>query len=193
MGRNRKDRDDTEGPAGREATGPGQPRGARSDEGESFASQIGDVSRFEPVARPGGAPRQRPRQSRNAAAHRRFTFPDPLEPRFGRASDCPERALNRLARGEPAPQEHIDLHGLTRDQARRRLARALESAAARQLQCVLLIHGRGQRSGEAGAVLREAVPDWLTSGPCARTVHAFAPARRRDGGEGAMYVWLVGG
>ena len=70
------------------------------------------------------------------------------------------------------------------------LSRSLESAAARNLACVLIIHGHGRGSGGATAVLKEALPGWLTSGPCGKAVRAFAPARRRDGGEGATYVLL---
>ena len=195
MGRGRKDRGGSDGPAGHEATGRGQ-NGARDGEDDSFASLAGDVSRFEPVKRPGDSPRRRPRNAAEKQPEQRerlFHYPEPLEPRLGRATDCPERTLDRLLNGEPAPQERIDLHGLTQERAQERLARALESAAARKLKCVLVIHGRGRGSGEAGAVLREAVPEWLTSAPCARSVRAFAPARRRDGGEGALYVLLVEG
>ena len=89
--------------------------------------------------------------------------------------------------------ERIDLHGFDRVRARAQLNRSLASAAARNVGCVLIIHGRGQGSGEAGAVLKQALPGWLTSSPCAKYVRAFAPARQRDGGQGASYVLVSGG
>lgn len=161
----------------------------RAEDG-SFASLVGDVTRFEPLPRPGGDSRPPPRRTRNAGARPQFVFPEPLEPRLGRARDCSERALHRLLRGEPAAAERIDLHGFDREQARRALARCLESAAARNVACVLVIHGRGRGSAEARGVLRQELPGWLTSGVCGRHVRAFAPARQRDGGEGATYVLL---
>lgn len=173
--------------------GPGQ-TGSEGPGDASFASLIGEVARFDPVSRPGSDRRPpRPRRPRNAGAQPRFLFPDPFEPRFGRARDCPERVLRRLWQGDPAPAERIDLHGLDRERAQRQLGRSLESAAAREIACVLVIHGVGRSAGDAGGVLRELLPGWLTSGRCGKTVRAFAPARQRDGGDGATYVLLARG
>ncbi len=186
-------------PKGRTSKGPGagipaDPSGPEQAEEPSFAALIGDVARLPKVARPCASRRTpRPRRPRNAGAQTRFLFPEPLEPRFGRARDCPERVLRVLWGGEPAPAERIDLHGLDRERAQRQLARSLESAAARDVACVLVIHGVGRGSGEAAGVLRELLPTWLTSGRCGKTVRAFAPARPRDGGDGATYVLLTTG
>jgi DNA-nicking Smr family endonuclease len=51
------------------------------------------------------------------------------------------------------------------------------------------VHGRGQHSG-GRPILKDALPRWLAGGACAGIVLAFAPARPRDGGDGATYVQL---
>jgi len=101
-----------------------------------------------------------------------------------------DATLAALARGEPEPEERIDLHGVRRRGGGRLLARRLESARHRGLACVLLIHGRGARSPGGEAVLRDALPDWLTRKPTAEHVLAFAPAPARLGGSGATLVLL---
>jgi len=99
--------------------------------------------------------------------------------------------LLALARGDKPPRERIDLHGMRFEPAARTLARRLGAARARGLDCVLVIHGRGQRSASGEAVLRDSLPDWLTTGPSARSVRAFAPAPPKLGGLGATLVLLA--
>jgi len=52
------------------------------------------------------------------------------------------------------------------------------------VRCVRIVHGRGLHS-EAGPVLREQLPGWLTGGRLADAVLAFArsPAQRDGGGS----------
>ena len=101
-----------------------------------------------------------------------------------------DRTLAALARGEPEPEERIDLHGARKDAAGALLAKRIESARARGLRCVVIVHGRGRRSPDGVAVLRDAVPDWLTGGRCGQAVLAFTPAPDRLGGRGATLVLL---
>ncbi|HEB89747.1 MAG TPA: hypothetical protein ENI85_09275 [Deltaproteobacteria bacterium] len=124
------------------------------------------------------------------AAGPRFRWPDPDEPGRAAASGVSDARLAALARGEPEPEERIDLHGLRRDTAGRVLVGRIESARARGLRSLLVIHGRGRRSPTGEAVLRDAVPGWLSGGPCARHVLAFTPAPDRLGGRGATLVLL---
>ena len=184
---------------GQKLGGVGRP-GSESSGDEDFASLVGEVRRFEPDARDAPAARvarvkrarvPHPRGARKPGARQRFLYPDPLEPRLARARDCSDRTLHKLMRGEPAVSERIDLHGCDRERARRQLQRFIESVASRGPACVLVIHGRGRGSGEAGSVLKQALPGWLTTGASAKNVRAFAPAAPRDGGEGATYVLLA--
>jgi len=107
----------------------------------------------------------------------------------GLAAGIDRRHLVRLRRGEVPVELRVDLHGLAAAEARRRLATELARAQAAGLRCVLVVHGRGLHS-EGPAVLREGVAEWLSAGPLAARVMAFASARPADGGSGATYVLL---
>ena len=120
----------------------------------------------------------------------KFRWPDSQNRHRAAAAGVTDLQLLALGRGNPEPLERIDLHGTRRDAAGVTLAKRLASAAARGLDCVLVIHGRGQRSANGEAVLRDALPDWLTRGRCARDVLAFSPAPERLGGTGATLVLL---
>jgi len=157
------------------------------------ADAMGDVVRAEqPRVRVPRRPPTRPSRPVHVqrAAGARFEFPEPGEPRIAHVVGLPARDLARLAGGQPAPGARIDLHGHTASSARRRLQVELIGAADRGVRTVLVIHGRGRHSAAGAAVLREALPDWLTHPPLAERVLAFAPARVKDGGEGATYVLL---
>jgi DNA-nicking Smr family endonuclease len=105
----------------------------------------------------------------------------------GAAPGFDRRRLRALRRGEIEPDLELDLHGLRRDEARRALRAALAEALASGARCVLVVHGRGQRS-EAEPVLRGSLAEWLAEAPHGVRVLAFAPAEGRRGG--ATYVLL---
>ena len=100
------------------------------------------------------------------------------------------RLLRKLRKGEIAVQAHVDLHGLTRDEARSSLERFLITARQGGKRCVLVVHGRGLHSKDQIPVLKTSVQLWLTRGRLARWVLAFSTARPHDGGAGAVYVLL---
>lgn len=106
------------------------------------------------------------------------------------------RAFARLARGRLAPEARLDLHGMTLAEAQPELVRFVLSAQARGLRLVLVITGKGRPAPAAdpfpratGALRRE-VPHWLGLPPLSAVVQETAPAHRRHGGEGALYLWL---
>jgi len=167
--------------------------GERNDDSKSFADLIGDTKPIargpERTARPAReSGTLRPRATRKQTGA--FRWPDPEEPRLAAAEGVNDAQLFALRRGESEPEERVDLHGLRRDAAKRLLADRIESARARGLRCIIVVHGRGQRSGAGEAVLRDALPEWLTKVPCANHLLAFAPAPNRHGGEGATLVLL---
>ena len=101
------------------------------------------------------------------------------------------RKLMKILRNGAFPvQDHIDLHGLTRQEAERTVRDFLLQSSTRGLRCVLIVHGRGLNSPDSLAVLKGRLPTWLTRGPAKRIVLAFATARPYDGGAGAVYVLL---
>jgi DNA-nicking Smr family endonuclease len=108
----------------------------------------------------------------------------------GRRPGLGARDLRRLRAGKLRPEESIDLHGLTRIAARERLHMSLTRMSRTGVRCVLVIHGRGNRSESGEPILKAALQDWLEEPPLDRIVVARAPARPRDGGEGATYLVL---
>ncbi len=168
-------------------------------DGDRFADLVGDAKPLgrgpgRVVERAPARPRHRPPRAatRDAtpAAVPSFRHPDPDSAHLAAAPGINDQQLARLRRGEPEPEERIDLHGTRREEAKRILARRIESAVARALRCVVVVHGLGKRSPTEEAVLRDAVPGWLTRGALARHVLAFAPAPRQLGGDGATLVLL---
>lgn len=100
------------------------------------------------------------------------------------------RLLRRLRNGEFASQAHLDLHGMTSEEARRAVERFLTRAYQSGKRCVLIVHGRGHNSKDQIPVLKSRLATWLARGQWARLVLAFTSARLCDGGTGALYVLL---
>ncbi len=105
---------------------------------------------------------------------------------FQRPGIAPQ-TLRRLRRGHWRIQDELDLHGLTRDEARIRLVNFLNDCQNRETKCVRIIHGKGLSSKNHGSVLKQLVPSWLAQRP---DVLAFVPARPEAGGTGALIVLL---
>jgi DNA-nicking Smr family endonuclease len=80
----------------------------------------------------------------------------------------------------------LDLHGMTRDTARRRLQDFIRNSARGGLRKVLVIHGKGLNS-EGEAVLPQLVRTELERNPF---VVDFGAADLSQGGAGALEVFL---
>jgi DNA-nicking Smr family endonuclease len=100
------------------------------------------------------------------------------------------RILRKLRRGEFSVQDHIDLHGCTRAEAREKVEAFVLSAIAQGKRCVLVIHGRGYGSKDRIPVLKNALTSWFTRRALRKKILAFTTARPVDGGAGAVYVLL---
>lgn len=108
----------------------------------------------------------------------------------GHVQGLEPRVLRKLKQGEFSAQAHVDLHGLTKDEAKDAVARFLIDAHVKGLRCVLVVHGRGLHSKDQVPVLKAGLQQWLARGKASRHVLAFCTARPSDGGLGAMYVLL---
>jgi DNA-nicking Smr family endonuclease len=108
----------------------------------------------------------------------------------GRAAGLDVGIVRKLRRGEFAVQGHLDLHGMTREEAKGAVDAYLRSARSAGKRCVLVVHGRGLHSKDQLPVLKDALRTWLATARFARHVLAFATARPVDGGAGALYVLL---
>lgn len=119
-----------------------------------------------------------------------FDLADSDEYIEGSVADLDKRILRRLRKGDYSWQSHIDLHGLTRAEAKEALFAFVEGSRRKGLRCVLVVHGRGLHSKDQVPVLKEGVQGWLSRGRLAAQVLAFTSARPHDGGAGAVYVLL---
>jgi DNA-nicking Smr family endonuclease len=95
--------------------------------------------------------------------------------------------VSRLRRGQWAIQNEIDLHGLTREEARGALAAFVRGAHQRSQRCLRVVHGKGHGSPGKRPVLKAKVQRWLAQ--CDEVV-AFSQATGPDGGAGALIVLL---
>jgi DNA-nicking Smr family endonuclease len=120
----------------------------------------------------------------------RFDIADTDEYVEGHVAGLDRRVLRRLRRGEFSTQAELDLHGMTREEARAAVERFVIGAVTSGLRCVRIVHGRGLHSRDQGPVLKEKVRAWLSRGRIGRSVLAFTSAQSGDGGTGALYVLL---
>jgi DNA-nicking Smr family endonuclease len=95
--------------------------------------------------------------------------------------------IRRLRHGAYAVEAELDLHGMTVPVARQALDAFLKQCVNGGQRCVRLVHGKGQRSGQRGPVLKHKVNVWLRR---RSEVLAFASAPPTDGGTGAIYILL---
>lgn len=99
----------------------------------------------------------------------------------------PRRVLTDLRRGRWVLQGEIDLHGLTRDEARGALARFLAASLQQGLRCIRVIHGKGLGSPGRVSILKQLSRGWLAQ---REEILAFCQAGPHDGGSGALLVLM---
>jgi len=95
--------------------------------------------------------------------------------------------LRRLRRGQWSVQGELDLHRLTRDEARDALIAFLNEARGYGWRCVRIVHGKGLSSPNREPVLKGKVRSWLAQRD---EVLAYCEAPRHSGGSGAVLVLL---
>jgi DNA-nicking Smr family endonuclease len=97
------------------------------------------------------------------------------------------QVLRRLRRGHWVVQDHLDLHGMNRDEAALQVGAFVRTAAARGLRCVRIVHGKGLGSKNREPVLKGKLRAWLTPRD---EVLAYCQAPAAEGGSGALLVLL---
>jgi DNA-nicking Smr family endonuclease len=105
------------------------------------------------------------------------------------------RLKQRLSRGRAEVDAQVDLHGLRQDEAHSVLRDFLHRAIHNRARVVLVVTGKGSRSGtgESGSergILRRIVPHWLAGPDLRHIVLGFEEAAASHGGSGALYVRL---
>ena len=101
----------------------------------------------------------------------------------------PREILRKLRRTHWVIQDHLDLHGMSADEASLATAGFLLDSAHRGLRCVRIVHGKGLRSPGREPVLKRRVRSFLTR---REEVLAFVEPRGPQGGGGAVVVLLEG-
>lgn len=104
-----------------------------------------------------------------------------------RRTGLPTDVLRKLKRGQWIVQATLDLHGCTTETARTELARFLAVARHGGIRCVRIVHGKGTRSPNNVAMIRNKVRLSLSRRD---EVLAFCDAAPADGGAGAVIVLL---
>ena len=89
--------------------------------------------------------------------------------------------LKQLRRGDFSPELFLDLHGLTREQAKMELAALLLACEKERVDCASIMTGYGTFT------LKKQIPFWLVQHPKVRALHQ---APKEWGGEAAMLILL---
>ncbi|VFP87317.1 endonuclease SmrB [Candidatus Erwinia haradaeae] len=89
--------------------------------------------------------------------------------------------LKKLCRGDYIPDIFLDLHGLTKVQAKYELGSLITMCHRENFNCTNIIHGHGKN------VLKTRTPLWLAQHPL---VMAFHQAPKQFGGNAALLVLI---
>jgi DNA-nicking Smr family endonuclease len=100
------------------------------------------------------------------------------------------RRMKQLRQGRLFPEAKLDLHGLTRKEAREKVRYFLEDSVYQGKKTVLVVTGRGKGSG-GEPVLRAEVECYLSLDAGAWVIE-WGRAPRQYGGNGALVVFLKG-
>ena len=119
-----------------------------------------------------------------------FEISDTEEYIEGHEAGFDQSVLRKLRRGEFSVQAHLDLHHMSRQEARAVVERFVTTSLVAGHRCVLIVHGRGHHSPGQTPVIKSVLPAWLSRGRIGRAVLAFTSAQPVDGGAGALYVLL---
>lgn len=107
------------------------------------------------------------------------------------------RTDQKLRQGKIKIDAKLDLHGLNRYEAREACVRFIQNCYSRGVRTVLIITGKGRAQvathhiiePEVG-VLKNSLPEWLNAPEIRTKVLKYYPARPKDGGSGAFYVYI---
>ena len=194
----RRDKKFTTDPVTDPVTGPKAAPKIGDSDTALFRDAVRDVA---PLPAPGRIPYtgQRPRPiPRQAPGDKQSVPDDPLSDHISMEREAGDewsflrpgvsrQTLRRLRRGHWRIQAQLDLHGLTRDEARLELVAFLNESNQLGFRCVRVIHGKGLSSGHGEPVLKARIGSWLSQ---RADILAFCQARPEDGGGGAVLVLL---
>ncbi|MBF0784407.1 endonuclease SmrB [Muribacter muris] len=116
-----------------------------------------------------------------------FYFSDEYEPLLTeenekvryRREDVDPYILKQLRRGDFHPELFLDLHGLTKEQAKKELASLILACEREKVYCASIMTGYGTRA------LKYQIPRWLVQHPKVLALHQ---APREWGGDAAILI-----
>jgi len=119
------------------------------------------------------------------------SVPDPTN-KVVRFSDIIKNAESRPVEKKPRNRYDtvLDLHGMTRNEAFHKMEIVICREKIRGTKTILIITGKGHGKGEGLGILKRKVPMWLGTPKFKKLVKGWKQAEQRDGGEGAIYVYL---
>lgn len=176
---------------------PRPPGSPAADDAALFREAVGPVRRLPPVAEPPAPPRPRPstRMARRddeavlqALAGSGGTGLEVGDALSYRREDIPPRTLRRLANGEFAARDELDLHGLPAERAEALLRAFLRECLRDGVACVRIVHGKGRNSTDRLPILKNMVDRVLRQRADVLAFHSAPPAQ---GGTGAVLVLLA--
>ncbi|GAA5011328.1 SMR domain protein [Pseudoluteimonas lycopersici] len=170
------------------------------DDAELFRAAIGadrgKVRALPATSAPPAAPKPKPStkmarrdddQAREELRHGAISALEAGDALGYRREEVPPQVLRRLARGEYAAQEELDLHGLPARDAESLLREFLRDCRTHGVGCVRIVHGKGRNSEERLPVLKNLVDRVLRHRADVLAFHSPPPAQ---GGAGAVLVLL---
>lgn len=89
--------------------------------------------------------------------------------------------LKQLRRGDFSPEIFLDLHGLTREQAKLELAALIQTCEKEHIYCASVMTGYGTYT------LKRQIPRWLVQHPKVRALHQ---APKAWGGDAAILMLI---
>ncbi len=113
-------------------------------------------------------------------------FVDPLADISWKLPGLQYGVMKKLKSGDYTPQDGLDLHHHTIEQAYVKTVKFIKKSYQRNLRCVIIIHGKGEFS-KPKALLKSYVAHWLKQIP---EVIAYATAMPYHGDKGATYVLI---
>jgi DNA-nicking Smr family endonuclease len=129
----------------------------------------------------------------------------PETSRIDQPHQLDRKTAQNLKKGKIKIEARLDLHGMNKSEAYSQLLGFITRSQKENKRCVLVITGKGRdrtkfslekedrdplyNTPEKG-VLRKMVPIWLSESPLSDIVLQHTPSKPKDGGEGALYVYL---
>jgi len=123
------------------------------------------------------------RNSHQSASREHHTvhFQSQDDPWILMANGVSREKIKRLAAGTPQINQHLDLHGVTRNAALALLQDAVQHTIGTGERVICVVHGRGLHS-QGKPILKHAVYHWLREGPWAHMILAAIPQTGSGGG-----------